>query len=270
MSIFKRALRVFSEEGAIPLIQKAIRYTLSRTISDSTYRLFLPEKISLQIRENIVYFDSDIASLGYDFRDDFNSEKEIITEFMSDLEHNDVVYDIGANVGLYSTFAGTIVDNGKIIAFEPHPAAVPVLYRNLRTNCRESEVIQIAVSNRAGFERMAASASTAAKINSEDGIHVPLKKLSSIIETGGFGQPDVIKIDVEGAEREVLSGIGSWLPEIDLLYVEIHHQKVDEFGAKEFDIEKNLKKEFDEVLQLGTQTRGTTVTHIKATNRNVG
>lgn len=50
------------------------------------------------------------------------------------LESDDVFYDIGANVGTYTCFAGQVVDDGNVIAFEPHPANVDRLRENAEPN----------------------------------------------------------------------------------------------------------------------------------------
>jgi FkbM family methyltransferase len=207
------------------------------------------------------------VSLGYDFRDDFDSEKDILLEFINDLEENDIVYDIGANVGIYSAFAGNVLTDGEIIAFEPHPVAVPVLYRNLSANSECFEIIQLGVSNRSGFGKMQITGSTGADTNSDSGVNVPLEKIYKVVKNDRFKKPDVVKIDVEGGEKEVLSGFGDFISELELLYVEVHHEKMDQFESEEYDIETELEKQFATVNILGQTTRETTVTHIKATDR---
>ena len=267
MSVFKKAYRVLSEEGFWPFIQKSGNYILKEVVPDSVYRLFLPEYIKLHIGNSHAKFHTSVASLGYDFRDDFDTEKEVISHFINDLQKDDVLYDIGANAGIYSAFSGRKLSKGKVIAFEPHPVVVPALYHNLQINCKNFEAVQLAASNRTGFGKMQVTASTGADTKAEGGINIPLRELSDVIEKEELKPPTVAKIDVEGAEGEVLEGLGEYISELELLYIELHQQKMNNY-EHEIDIEKRLDEEFDRVITLGEQTRATTVTHIKATNRD--
>jgi FkbM family methyltransferase len=274
MKLIKRAYRIFSEDGLIPLFNASVSHIRSRTESvvkgrfpDAVYRFGLPEHIKLEVDGNKARFHKSGATLSYDFRNDFNSEKGTISDFTNELNEDDIIYDIGANIGLYSAFAGNIIDSGEIVAFEPQPSIAPILYRNLDANCESYNVVQVAVSDRCGFGRIQITPSTDASTNANDGIYISLKRLSNMIEEGVFPLPNVVKIDVEGAEREVLKGLDEHLSDLDLLYVEIHHEKVGEFGSKEYQVRNRLDETFDNVTTLGEQTRSTRVTHIKATDR---
>jgi len=113
MGIVHSTYRELSEEGAVSFLSKSKSYiihTLTKAINeqipDPVYRLVVPEYIELNIGNNSASFHKSGASLEYDFRDDFDHEKDILSLFMSDLKADDVLYDIGANVGLYASFAG--------------------------------------------------------------------------------------------------------------------------------------------------------------------
>ncbi len=113
MDIVKRSYMIISKEGLVPFIRKGTSHVVKKILTNSTYRFLLPEYINLNINGKDAKFHTSAASLEYDFRDDFDSERQIISNFITDLEEDDIVYDVGANVGLYSSFSGNILNDGK-------------------------------------------------------------------------------------------------------------------------------------------------------------
>lgn len=129
---------------------------------------------------------------------------------MSSMLHaGDTMYDVGANVGYYALLASHKVGpTGRVIAFEPLPANVRLVQRHLRLNrVRNVSVQEVAVSDHEGLARFAPHASNAMGKLSEAGtLEVEMLSLDSLSETGQFPEPNLIKIDVEGAELGVLRG----------------------------------------------------------------
>jgi len=77
-------------------------------------------------------------------------------------------------------------------------------------------------------------------------------------------RPDLVKIDVEGAEYEVLRGMAGLLPEIDRMYVEIHPKMLASGGYEAADVLKLLSEHFRlyEVPGHRTQTEHTSLAEI--------
>lgn len=146
----------------------------------------------------------------------------------------DVFYDVGANVGFLSVLAGRLIGpSGRIVAFEPFPNNVKCLTHNLEINeFKNSEVHAVAVGERdgtAGF--MVTEESGLGKLAGyerdhdviQDKIDVPIRTLDGLHEEKKFPPPTVIKIDVEGAEVEVLNGARHTIADAKpLLFIEIH------------------------------------------------
>lgn len=130
-----------------------------------------------------------------------------------------VVWDIGANVGLFSTAAAHLAGpSGRVVAVEPDPFLVQLLRRTAREqggNSARITVVPSAVATEfATREFVLAKRSNATNYLAEYGtsqtggvldtvtvVTVPLDWLLT-----QQPKPDVVKIDVEGAEVEVLSG----------------------------------------------------------------
>ncbi|MFE9826726.1 amino acid adenylation domain-containing protein [Streptomyces sp. NPDC005791] len=66
------------------------------------------------------------------------------------LDNNAVVVDIGANIGLFSLWAHRQADNVQLVSVEPNPDTLPYLRANLELHGVRSEVVPVAVTDRAG------------------------------------------------------------------------------------------------------------------------
>lgn len=130
------------------------------------------------------------------------------------LRPGDTFIDIGANIGMHTLGAARAMKGaGRIIAFEPHPITHALLGKSLLLNgfARVTETHQAAVSNHAG--RMALHLGQTSGHHSlyplegespgAARIDVPLVKLDDVVADLPV---DLIKIDVEGAELDVLAG----------------------------------------------------------------
>ncbi len=119
--------------------------------------------------------------------------------------------DIGAHVGLFAVPASAAVGpTGTVVAFEPDPANRTLLQRNLdRHGCENATVVPAAVADRDGEMQLARS-----RFNTGDhrlseasgGLRVPVYQLDQWLARHGI-EPDVIKMDVQGAEPLVLAGM---------------------------------------------------------------
>ncbi|MFC7114602.1 FkbM family methyltransferase [Natronoarchaeum sp. GCM10025703] len=124
-----RVRSVYREDGALVLCKKTLRklHTKSycRAISVRGY-------YSLNIDDRTVEFSAPTPTLVERNRQRFRQESEEIYDFFGSIKkEDDVVYDIGANTGLYSLFAATKCRHGKVIAFEPYPPNVEMLRQDL-------------------------------------------------------------------------------------------------------------------------------------------
>ena len=148
-----------------------------------------------------------------------------------------VVYDIGANVGYYSLMAAVLAGpKGHVYAFEPLPRNVNFMRRHVAINKMEDliTVLDVAVSDQSGEAAFDLGASTSMGHLAESGeIKVKQVKLDELVAAGEVRPPDYMKIDVEGAEAEVLSGAMTLLEKyrpilfLDTHQREAHHATVD-------------------------------------------
>lgn len=140
------------------------------------------------------------------------------------------VVDVGANIGYNAVHAARRVGSGgRVVAVEPAPDNVAVLERNLAA-ARLSNVIvrPVAAGRHRGHRKLYLRGETSA-VNSlypqscyasvTGVLDVPVERLDDLVD----GDPDLVKIDVEGAELEVLEGMARLLRRPGLaLIVEWH------------------------------------------------
>lgn len=124
-----------------------------------------------------------------------------------------VIFDIGANIGYYSLILARFVgETGKVYAFEPDPENYRLLVKNIKTNGYKNIIaIQKAVSNKAGTINFYLSEEHRGDhrlYDSGDSRRVIKVKATTIDRfSNGKINPDVIKVDVQGAEFLVLLGM---------------------------------------------------------------
>ena len=137
--------------------------------------------------------------------------------FAQHLKSGDVFYDIGANVGFFSIIAARLVgDTGKIYAFEPGRENAQSIRHNARlNNFSQIEVIEKAVSHRSGEGQLLlaeysgghALATADAPPDLAGEVTVDLVSIDDLIAQNKIEPPNFVKVDVEGAELDVLQGM---------------------------------------------------------------
>lgn len=196
----------------------------------------------------------------------FGGEEPVLRMFLEDLAPNDTIIDVGANIGIYSCFSQQAMTTGKIIAFEPHPGNFNRLNDNLRMNDNNdngsgvsTEIHQMALSNRAENIEIGAyeddvigKGTFSSVIETNQTLEVKARRLDDLINTGEVPQPDIIKIDVEGAELDVLKGAKNTLTKTREVFVEVHPEMgIDPQSVKH--ILKNSGMEVNTVGERGKQ-----------------
>lgn len=163
-------------------------------------------------------------------------ERAKLSRFAASLSPGDVVFDLGANVGLYSLLAAARVGRtGQVIAFEPLARNLRYLRAHLQLNSAHNvRVVGKAVSDRTGSALFRESQSASMGCLSAEGtVAVQTITLDDVLRSGGPA-PQCIKIDVEGAEAEVLAGGKETLTRYrPVIFVALHSRSLHELCVEE-------------------------------------
>jgi FkbM family methyltransferase len=166
-----------------------------------------------------------VPKYGYEFysrlnKDDFKlmalHEDEIIDQFCP--KPGDTVVDVGAHIGLYTIIASKRVGpTGKVIAIEPDPENCNLLKRNVELNRLTNVIILECAAfssntklklylpgKERGFTKLSTVMSN--RTTTDTFLDVNGNTLDHLMLMQGLTQVNWIKIDVEGAELEVLKG----------------------------------------------------------------
>lgn len=182
----------------------------------------------------------------------FHGERRVLESFVSTLEPDDVVWDVGANVGLYSCFAARRLSTGTVVGFEPVAVNRDRLIENLRMNAPEdrwrtedsalwsaNESVSLAFCHPES-NRSIAGAGHHYLTDGDGWTTVDCRRGDDLVRDG-VPAPDVMKIDVQGAELDVLVGMGTVLEEVDKIYLEIHREKSKRYYTCPSEIEAFLR-----------------------------
>lgn len=151
-------------------------------------------------------------------------ERGLQRRIWSALEPGQTFYDVGANVGFFSLLAAAAVGPaGSVVAFEPLPRNLALLRRHLDLNhVRHAVVVPAAVADASGTADLETSGGPAQSRLGREGVRVDLVTLDAFVRSGG-PPPQVVKIDVEGAETRVLAGARDLLARhAPLLFLSTH------------------------------------------------
>ena len=143
----------------------------------------------------------------------------------------DTVLDLGANQGFFALYLSERAPGIRVHCFEPSGETRAQLLRNIESNGlgRTVSVYPFAVSDRqteAAFHVTGKSEHGSlflSEFSGPDVQNVECVPLSRAVELTGADRVDLLKVDVEGAEIEILEGAGPevW-PRIDRVVVEYH------------------------------------------------
>ena len=146
----------------------------------------------------------------------------------------EVIVDAGANIGLASIFFANRYPDARIIAIEPESSNYEMLKMNVAPYvniiplhavlwCKNEEIKLVDPGlGECGFM-------TKGKENNGEELGSMRHKVlgmtvDTIMEKYGLKRIDILKIDIEGAEREVFKDTSAWIEKIDALVIELHER----------------------------------------------
>jgi FkbM family methyltransferase len=164
----------------------------------------------------MIYTVPETSTVVFDVRENYPTDQIVIREIWEEdvyevkntrFNNGGVVIDIGANIGAFSLYASY---HGAIVyAIEPEPHNLEALKKNIELNNKEDSVYvcPYAISNYKGTAVISDEGGGATIV--DDGIfgaEVEVMPLDMFFDLYHIQEVDVLKIDVEGAEPEIILG----------------------------------------------------------------
>jgi FkbM family methyltransferase len=146
-----------------------------------------------------------------------------LNDFIPENDHP-LILDCGANIGFSSLSYKRQFPNAKIIAFEPDPEFAPVLQRNLERNgAGDVEVVDAAIWVENGTSQWRCEGIDGSHLSAETGETAKTTTVRTVDLCDYLNKPvDLIKMDIEGAEYEVINHVGKKLKNVKAMSIECH------------------------------------------------
>ncbi len=159
----------------------------------------------------------------------------------------EVILDIGANIGIASTYLATRFPKARIFSFEPVPANFAILKENM-AQFKNVRALPVALGRDDGSFELFASDSESnfggfsfygSGSNITQKVRVEVRAAGSMMQELELDHADVIKIDTEGAEYDILTSLDkNFLSRVKWIYGELH-------GNRDFELLAYLSEHFD-------------------------
>lgn len=250
--------RLTARHGVLPFVSKAYygaetAYCLARmTISGG--------ELEARVASETARFGLSTAS-EYRRAKTLGGERAVIEALLVELDGTETVWDVGACVGTYTCFVANALTTGHVVGFEPETTNRARLRMNLKTNAPSERftVSPIALSDDNGMatlssEFVEAGGGHHSLIPGEIPPQVETRRGDSLVEQQECTAPDVVKIDVQGAELAVLRGLEKILRGVKSVYLEVHPEKCGRYGTTAEEVEAFLRTAGYSLTSLGEPT----------------
>lgn len=244
--------------GYLVYVRAKSQVGLKKSLLKKTARNLMKLRISslFRIRQKgfvLKFYPSSMSRVlwvgQYLSEESYGDEQEFFRRY---LRPNDVVIDVGANIGFFTLISSTLVGkSGKIYAFEPHPRIYKYLQGNLALNRVENVyTFNLALGNENGTVKFSDKNGDDRNsvVADDSGITVPARRLADVgIENSCVA---LLKIDVEGYEKFVIEGAGNLLQKVQCIYFEALDKHFSKFGYKLADLLKILINHGFQILEV--------------------
>jgi len=158
-----------------------------------------------------------------------------------------LVLDCGANAGYSSTYFLSNFPTAYVVAVEPDPDNFRVLEKNLLPYTGRYQVVQAAVwphKEKLQFQRSSTGLGkewgrSVERASSSSSDLIETVDIPRLIQLSCFERVSILKVDIEGAERELFSlDSNAWLDRVDNIVIELHNERCREAFFKVIDPER--------------------------------
>lgn len=246
LRLLHRAKSIYRSKGLVSLINSTKNY-ISNMILRIYYRIKLSQSnktTRLKCGSASANFHITTTSEVRWYKKDLHNDPALI-DMVESLESDDILFDVGAHLGLFTCLAGDIMNSKNIYAFKLQPRTAERLRENISLNEQKAQVIEAGLSDTEGevFVSKSAEAGSMGGLADINGT-----ESADVITGDSFAeqesvQPNIVKIDVEGAETNVIRGLENTLRDEScrLVLCETHPQRLEEYESSPEEVRELLR-----------------------------
>lgn len=179
-----------------------------------------------------------------------------------DIKSQDIVVDVGANIGIFTVYAAKSAHHGKVYAFEPFPKTFEILNKNVYLNdLKNVEVFKLGIDGRKGIQRFYSTLfsifnTSYPELRSDkkhlDETIINTITINDLFEDLNIKKIDFLKMDCEGAEYNAMFNTKQeYFEKIKKIAMELHYpiQKYTYEDMIIFLTEKGYKVSYDKSIK---------------------
>lgn len=219
LELFKRATSHYRRSGLVGVRQALLAKVLGRPLELSVRHPGIAHPLWIRLRSADLWtFDQVIGDQEYDLPLPVRPK---------------TIVDAGAHIGLASVYFANRFPGVRIIALEPEPSNFGLLKKNVAPYPNIEPVNAALWSSSGhlkivdqGFGSWAFQTVITARSDEKTLGTVQAITLSQLLDERSIPGVDILKIDVEGAEKEIFDHASNWIGRVDTVVAELHDRYV--------------------------------------------
>jgi FkbM family methyltransferase len=139
------------------------------------------------------------------------------------------ILDVGANIGMAAVWFKGLIPEAELACIEPDPRNLALARVNLAENGISAKIFECAVAPYSGRTRLGMDTDTGrssladARLYAQDRfLDVQTRRMPEILDELGWARVDLLKLDIEGMERDILADAADWIDRVGLIVLEVH------------------------------------------------
>lgn len=170
------------------------------------------------------------------------------------------VVDLGANIGMTTLYLHEWLPRADFLCVEANPRNIPLLRANTSRLDAHVDIVEGAISDQSGtvwFETEGPAWGTAlTRDDTRGSVEVEAYTMRDLMEDYDIEHIDVLKVDIEGAEKKIFQDGEGWLEHVGWIMIELHDYTLEDFAS---DVEPYGFKVYRPSSELGNEGAVTAV-----------
>lgn len=181
---------------------------------------------------------------------DYSTYAQVIDseEYRNPFEQKDVkvIFDLGANIGLTSRYFANTYPEATIISIEPESTNYKTLQKNI-SGFENIHSFNCGIWDKSCFLKIVDS--TTEKwafqvVESEEETPIRAVSIDELMNQYNFDYIDILKIDIEGSEKQIFEQVGEWITKVSTIMIELHDRFIPNCTETFFKCILNTKRPF--------------------------